>query len=273
MAGVNQTTYTQAAYQNVYTYDNAKKAEGRRSSKTEDAAKADQSAGAKETTETQKKVSVDGPGTFGNPKLSEEALEYYNDLKKRYGNLNFVLVSSDKKQQAEMMKGSFANANSLTVLIDTDKIEKMAADETYRAKYESIIANAASGLNQMKAKLGSTANNVKAYGMTVNKNGMASYFAVIDKSLAAQKKRIAKKAEEKAEAKKADAKKAEKEKAKERLEDKRKPEEADEDSVTITANSIEELMRRIEEYYQNEAFGRVRTEEENSVGHQVDYSI
>ena len=60
--------------------------------------------------------------------------------------------------------------------------------------------------------------------MQVNDNGTASYFAVLEKSSAAQKERIEKKAAEKKEAKKTAEKKAEKKKNEERLENAKKPE-------------------------------------------------
>lgn len=266
MAVINNTAYTQAAYQSAYSYDtNAKK----ETTKAKESA-AEAAGKTTDTTGNDKKVEVKGPGTYGNPKLSEKALDYYNSLKKRYGKLNFVLVASDRKQEAEMMKGSFANANALTVLIDTDKIERMATDEAYRAKYEAILNNAASGMNQFKAQLGSKASSVRAFGMTVNDGGTTSFFAVVDKSLAAQRDRIEKKREEKAEAKKKDEKKAEKAKKEEKLEESRK---ADDDTVTITANSVDELIRKIDAYYQQELFGSVRTKEEEAIGQRYDFSI
>lgn len=83
------------------------------------------------------------------------------------------------------------------VLIDEDKIERMAEDENYRKQYEGIIANAASGLSQLGQSIAATGANVKGYGMQVNDGGTASFFAVLKKSGAAQKERIAKKAEQK----------------------------------------------------------------------------
>lgn len=272
MTGVNQTVYTQAAYQSAAAYEAVSKSTSgtRKGTDTQKAGQAEQS---NPSVEDEKKIAVDG-NTYGSPKLSEKALSYYNELRKRYGNLNFVLVSSDKKQEAEMLKGCFANSKNLTVLIDTDKIERMAEDEAFRAKYEGIIGNAASGLSQMKKQMGSKASQVKSYGMTFDKTGLPSFFAVIDKSLAAQRKRIEERAEKKAEEKKKDARKTEKEREQERLEEERAAGEADTgDTVTITANSVEELMKKMDEYYQQEAFGRVRTEEEKAIGAQVDYSI
>ena len=46
--------------------------------------------------------------------------------------MEFILVSPDMKQQAEQNKGSLQSSKGLIVLIDSDKIEKMAEDESYR---------------------------------------------------------------------------------------------------------------------------------------------
>lgn len=270
MSTVNGAIYGQLSYQSIYGSEksNLKNEEVKKDSGTEETK-------AKKTEEgkAEKKIEVKGPGTYGNPELSEKALDYYNSLKKKYKNLNFVLVASDKKQEAEMMKGSFANASALTVLIDTDKIERMAEDEAYRAKYETILDNAATGLSQFKTQLGSKADSVKAFGMSFNKDGKASFFAVVDKSLAAQRERIEKNAEKKKEAKKAEAKKAQKEKNRERLEERKKADGQEEETVTITADSPEELVRKLDEYYQQELFSVVRTDEEKAVGSRFDFSI
>ena len=155
------------------------------------------------------KVAVNGQ-TIGNPRLSEKASKYYDQLKKKYSNMNFILVSEDQKEYAKAQASNYANANNMVVLIDEDKIERMAEDENYRKQYEGIIANAASGLSQLGQSIAATGANVKGYGMQVNDGGTASFFAVLKKSGAAQKERIAKKAEQKKEAKKAEAKKARK---------------------------------------------------------------
>lgn len=206
------------------------------------------------------KKAVKGSNTYGNPKLSEGALKYYNELVKKYGNLNFILVDSEKKEEAEMMKGSFANGSNLTVLIDTDKIEQMATDEAFRKKYESILSNATVNMAKVSTGLGVNGQKVRSYGMSFNKEGVASFFAVIDKSLAAQKQRIS----QKAKTKKEEEIKKEKEKAKERLE---------EETTTITADSIEELFSKINDYYMEDRTNYVRTEEEKLRGQKVDFSI
>lgn len=208
--------------------------------------------------------------TIGEPKLSEDAAKYYDQLKKKYGNMDFVLVSSDMKEAAQSQAAGFNNPYKMVVLIDEEKIERMAADETYRAQYEGILNRAASGVQQMKASLGNRAN-VKSYGVKINDGGTMSFFAVVDKSMKAQRERMEKKAAEKKEAKKAEAKKAAKEEKQEKLEQLR-AERADEDEelVTVTASSLDELLRKVDDVIFAGMSDRIQTDEEKLVGQSFD---
>ena len=224
------------------------------------------------TDETSGKKKVSGQ-TIGNPKLSEKASKYYEQLKKKYSNMNFILVSEDQKENAKANAAGYANSNNMVVLIDEDKIERMASDENYRKQYEGIIVNAASGISQLASSLSATGTSVKGFGMQVNDNGTASYFAVLEKSSAAQKERIEKKAVEKKEAKKTAQKKNE-----ERLEKKRKEtgdvdDTDDTETVTVTASSIEELLEKIKDQEQLFLSDTVKTPQEKNVGQNVDFSV
>ncbi|MCM1113234.1 MAG: DUF6033 family protein [Muribaculum sp.] len=217
-----------------------------------------------------KKTKVSGK-TVGNPQLSEKAAKYYEELKKKYSNMDFVLVSSDMKAYAQSHAASFANPSKLAVLIDEEKIERMAEDEDFRKQYETILNNAASGVSQLAQKLSATGANVKGYGVQINDGGNASFFAVIDKSLAAQRERIEKKAEEKKAAKKADEKKAKKEAAEERLEERRGGRvEHTKDEVVVTASSVDELIKKVNDLMWADRADHVQTEEERKVGQQFD---
>ncbi len=233
-----------------------------------------------EVKKTDGKKEIKTGRTYGNPKLSKEAEDYYNQLTKKYGNMSFVLVASDKKQEADAMKNSFATPNGMTVLIDTDKIERMATDENYRAMMEGKIQAASSGLNQMAKTIG-TKPGVKSYGMQY-KDGRASFFAAVDKSFAEQRKLIEKRAAKKKEDAKAEKKKAAKKAEEERMEKRRADRKDRADSldrtenteeVVITANSIEELMRKIDDYEMGYLTDHMRTDEEKMIGQSVDYSI
>lgn len=220
------------------------------------------------TDETSGKKKVSGQ-TIGNPKLSEKASKYYEQLKKKYSNMNFILVSEDQKENAKANAAGYANSNNMVVLIDEDKIERMASDENYRKQYEGIIANAASGISQLASSLSATGTSVKGFGMQVNDNGTASYFAVLEKSSAAQKERIEKKAAEKKEAKKTAEKKAEKK----RKETGDVDDTDDTETVTVTASSIEELLEKIKDQEQLFLSDIVKTPQEKNVGQNVDFSV
>ena len=210
--------------------------------------------------------------TVGQPQLSEEAAKYYEQLKKKYGNMDFVLVSKDQKAYAKANAASFANSFKTVVLIDEEKIERMATDENFRKQYESIISNAASGISQLKSQMEKSGANVKGYGMQVNDGGVTSFFAVLKKSSTAQKERIEKKAEEKRAERKAEAKRAAKKQAEERV---HRSDDGidweDDDTVTITASSIEELMQKINDYLMSERSDMVMTEEELQLGQNIDF--
>lgn len=205
-------------------------------------------------TESEKSSKVSGK-TIGEPKLSDKAKEYYEKLKKKFSTMDFILVSKDMKETAKANAGQYANANKMVVLIDEEKIERMAEDESYRKQYEGIIANASSQLATMQSRFANGQSGVKAYGIQVNDGGNASFFAVVDKSLSLQKKRIEKKQEEN----RAERKKAQKEAYEKRMnkEDEdtssvKKSDKTDstdktgksEDLVTVTAGSLEELERK-----------------------------
>ena len=111
----------------------------------------------------------------------------------------------------------------------------------------------------MQSRFANGQSGVKAYGIQVNDGGNASFFAVVDKSLALQKKRIEKKQEEN----RAERKKAQKEAYEKRLnksdEDAASVKKSDktdstdktgksEDLVTVTAGSLEELEKKVDKH-------------------------
>lgn len=207
--------------------------------------------------------------TIGNPQLSEKAAKYYESLKKKYSNMDFILVSKDQKEQAKAQASSYANANKMVVLIDEEKIEKMAEDEKFRNQYEGIIRTAATGISQLKTQLDNSGSNVKGYGMQINDNGTATYFAVLEKSSEAQRERIEKKAEQNRQDKKIADKKAQKKEQQERLENLKDSD----DTVIITASSVDELVKKIEDYSQLYRSDNIQTEAEKQVGQRFDFSV
>lgn len=223
---------------------------------------------------TQKTYSEYGK-TIGEPTLSEEAKKYYEDLKQKYSNMDFILVSRDMKDKAQAQAARYANPLKTVVLIDEDKIERMATDETYRKKYEVIISGAANQMAAMKTKLQSTGANIQGFGMQVNDGGLTSFFAVIKKSSAAQAERIEKKAKEKraekAEAKEKALQEAEEERLEEKRTEKRNIRDREKETYTIEADSIEELAKKITDFMFLERANTLLTQAERELGQHIDF--
>lgn len=228
------------------------------------------------TTKTQDKSQTSkttSQKTVGDAQLSEKAQAYYKELQEKYSDLDFVLVDDASVEGAEEEAAKYASGNKIMVLVDEATIEKMAEDEEYRAQYEGIIENGVKELDNMQDQLGSLVGNVKTYGIRVNSDGSTSYFAVVDKSLAAQKERIQKNAEKKAEAKEAAEKKAEKKAEAEKLEEKRtEAAEKKEELTSVSGSTYEELIKKIQDTIYAGMSDNVQTEQEKMVGQNFDFS-
>ncbi len=271
---------TPAVAESVSAYYNTSKTNKKTDEKVQDIAvtKTDS------TTETVKKTKVSGR-TVGSPELTEKAAKYYEELKKKYGNLDFILVSKDQKEYAKANASKYSNPNKMVVLIDEEKIERMAEDEKFRKQYEGIISQGANGLTQLKSRLANMGLNVKSCGMNVYDNGATSFFATMDQSFKAQnktaqerlaKKKAAKKAEEKKAAKKAQEMKQQEKLEAGRAEKKEIREEffehEEDGEVTFVADSIEDLISQIENA--DDLFRRdIRSGIERQVGQRFDSTI
>ena len=228
--------------------------------------------------ETEKKTKVGGR-TIGEPALSENAAKYYAEFKKKYGNLDFILVSRDQKEFAKANASKYSNTHKMVVLIDEDKIERMAEDENYRKQYEGIISKGASGLSQLTNKLANMGLSVKSCGINVNDNGAASFFATMDQSFKAQNKAAQQRLAKKKAAKKAEEKKKRQEKLEAGREERRVIREeflegdADyEEEITFTADSVEDLLQQIENagnLYRRD----ILSDHERQLGRGVDFVV
>lgn len=212
--------------------------------------------------------------TVGKPELSDKAKKYYEDLKKKYGNYDFILVSKDQKENAKANAAKYANGFKTVVLIGEEEIEKMATDENFRKKYENILSGADRQLQQLKASMEAAGSNVKGYGMQVNDNGTVSYFAVLKKSSIEQKARIEKKIESnRAERRAANKKAAEarKEARADKAKEAKEKSKISEDDDIISASSIEELLTKLKDFTYEQMSNTVQTDEEKLVGQNIDF--
>ena len=207
---------------------------------------------------------ANGKNSIGNPKLSDTASKYYEELKAKYGDMEFVLVADDQMETAKEQSSNIASDKSMLVLISESELEEMATNEETRSKNEKLIEDAKAQMPDMLKKLEESGTEVKSFGIEI-KDGTVSYFAVLDKAAAAQKERIEAKQEEKLAEKKADAKDAATEKT--------KPPSKKEDLITVSAGSIEELIKKLQSTAYEAMADNIQTPQEKMVGQSFDFSI
>lgn len=190
-------------------------------------------------------------------KLSSKAKKYFNELKKKYGNMDFTVAnySSDEEAQKYLSKGN----KQYSVLIDPETLEKMANDEGTRNRYEGIIADAGGQLNKVKEGLGEDAKNIQSLGISIDKDGIVSYLAemVIERNTTDNSANLTEDKTEKADKKT----------------DKKEQKDTKNQIQRFKASSIEELIKQIREAQAQEKTNSVKTEREKVVGQSFDYKI
>ena len=129
--------------------------------------------------------------------LSDRAKELLKELKKTYGDIDFIVASYNSDEEADSY---LANATKeFSVLIDPEELEKMASDDNVKKKNLGIIEEAREKLSDMKENLGDKKDDVKRLGVSIDKNGTVTYFADLEKMSEKQRERIEKAREEKRE--------------------------------------------------------------------------
>ena len=204
--------------------------------------------------------------TVGDVKLSDKAKEYYAKLKEKFHGVDFVLVSRDMKEKVEANASLYGNSSKPIVLIDDEKIEKMANDPEYAKKYEGIIESSLTKLEAARNSLAASGATIKNFGMSVGDDGKTSFFAVLEKASDAANK-IREKNLEKHKAEKAEEKKkAEKKKQKERLED---IGEDDKEYIEFRSDSLEDLIDRVSKYAFDTSANAFEAQE--GIGQSIDF--
>lgn len=186
--------------------------------------------------------------------LSTAAKDLLEELKKTYKNVDFIVADYETDEEAAQYLAKATKEYG--VVIEPDLLEEMAADEETKEKYTKIIEDSTSQLSQMKEQLtDEEKENVKFMGISVDKDGVVTYFAELEKANEKQQKRLEKVKEKKAEKEeKAEKLQQEKEKSK---------------KVKISANSIEELFEKI----RNVNWDEVKEEEKEETKTKINYII
>lgn len=223
--------------------------------------------------------------TVGNPKLSNKAKDYFEKLKEKYGDMDFVLVSDAESENAMKHAEDFVTGDKHVVVIDESTVEKMAADENYREQQEKAIDTAKEELQKIADDLANATDgmgkNVKGFGVHINPDGTTTFFAVMARANTEVIKnannirnasRDAEKAAAKAEAKRIAEKKIQEEKHAHKADDTQEKKYTKADEIRIEAETAEELLKKMNDTFMEWMTEEVRTPEEQNIGQAIDFT-
>lgn len=196
--------------------------------------------------------------------LSEAAKNLLAELKEKYGDIDFFIAEFSNDEEAQYYHNQ--STKKYSCVIDPKTLEEMAADEAVKEKYVGIIDTADEKFDQVKEELGEDADQIKRMGITVDKDGVVTYFAELTKQtvkmqedLRHQQKVI------RAEKKERNEKLEKKRDEKEDKVDKTPAVEKDEDKVVfpnkVTASTIEELTAKLKELLAERAANKAENNE------------
>ena len=117
--------------------------------------------------------------------LSDKAKALLQELKKTYTNMDFIVADYDSEEEAAsyLSRGT----KEYTVLIDSEELERMAADDSVKEQNLAYLDDAVGKLEEMKTQLGDREDEVVRLGITIGKDGVMSFFAELEKAGERQK--------------------------------------------------------------------------------------
>lgn len=182
---------------------------------------------------TSKYKAIDANGVQEGIKISDKAQKLLKELREKYKNLDISVAEWSTDEEQEYYAGR--TSKEFSVLINPELLEKMAADDSERAKYEEVLANAGKSMDTMKNELGADADKVKNFSITMDADGKVKYAVQLIKDMAEKNKE--------------GSKVSASDKQKERIEEKRaeKKEKEKLETEKIEADSIENLIAAIKE--------------------------
>jgi len=144
-----------------------------------------------------------GAVKYGEEKLSAKAQDFLAKLREKYGDYDFI-VADNVENPLDAAKGS---TKGYSVILSSDELEKMAADEEYADKVMGEVEDAIGVANKIadSGKLGEGVS-FSQIAVSIDSDGNMKLFAELEQMSADQRERMEaakeKKAEEAAEAEK-----------------------------------------------------------------------
>lgn len=225
-----------------------------------------------QTGKTEKATASEAKGTKASEQtkvqLSDDAVKLLKELKKTYGNTDFIVADyeTDEEAAAYLSRGR----SPYSVLITPDELEKMAADENAKKENLKVLDDAFAKLDQMKEQLGEKGQEVSRVGVSIGNDGEVSYFAELEKVSEKQRERI----EEQRESNREKNREEMKEMARKKMDElmgkgpASMPGREPVKRTTVQASSVDELLEKIGQVNWNEV-----PDEIIPSGHRFDYTI
>ncbi len=105
-------------------------------------------AGYEKPKSTGKYKALDSNGVQEGIKLSDNAKNLLEELRKKYGNMDISVAEWSTDEEQDYYAG--LTDKDYSVLINPELLEKMAADDSVREQYESVLGNAGKASETLK---------------------------------------------------------------------------------------------------------------------------
>ena len=169
----------------------------------------------------------------GEQKLSAKAQKFLEQLRKSYGDYDFVIAD-----KSDDIQGLMDRSKEFSVVFSSEELERMAEDENFAKEQMQSVEAAVDMSKKINQQFGYESGiSLLSVGVTFDDKGISTMFAELERATADRNKQLEEKAEERAEEKK-DAEKADKT-------DKKQQEQPAVKRVTITAANADELLSKI----------------------------
>lgn len=178
---------------------------------------------------------LDADGVQEGIQLSDAAKKLLSELKEKYGNMQFTVATWSSDEEEEYYASQ--TSKDYSVLINPELLEKMAADESVRAEYESVLSGAGDKFKEFKDGLGADADKVTGFSISIDMDGKVSYAVKLLQGMAESSAQRAKEQQEKA------AQDRQEERVQQRRDERRQAQE--ERYEKLQADSVEELIAAV----------------------------
>lgn len=180
--------------------------------------------------------------------LSENAKKLLEELKEKYGNVDFFVGNYSSREEAGRYLQN--GRKEYGVLLEPELLEQMASDEKIKEKYVGLMDSSMQQLDEAQNQLGDKKDLVSRMGISISSQGEVSFFADLEKMSEDQRERIDKSREAKREKAAKDAAKAERDEAAKAIEEKMREGRSDKShgKVRLYADSLDELLEKIRGY-------------------------